>query len=82
MFQIGFLEIIFILVVGLFVIGPSRLPTVIKFVVKIYNRIQKQVSKFKSDLEAEIGTEEIKKDVFNEMRMEELDLNGDKNQSD
>lgn len=82
MFQIGFLEIIFILVVGLFVIGPSRLPTVIKFVVKIYNRIQKQVSKFKSDLEAEIGTEEIKKDVFNEMRMEELDLNGDKNKSD
>jgi sec-independent protein translocase protein TatB len=82
LFQIGFLEIIFILVVGLFVIGPSRLPTVIKFVVKIYNRIQKQVSKFKSDLEAEIGTEEIKKDVFNEMRMEELDLNGDKNQSD
>jgi sec-independent protein translocase protein TatB len=82
LFQIGFLEIIFILVVGLFVIGPSRLPTVIKFVVKIYNRIQKQVSKFKSDLEAEIGTEEIKKDVFNEMRMEELDLNGDKNKSD
>ena len=82
MFQIGFLEIIFILVVGLFVIGSSRLPTVIKFVVKIYKRIQKQVSKFKSDLEAEIGTEEIKKDVFNEMRMEELDLNGDKNKSD
>ena len=82
MFQIGFLEIIFILVVGLFVIGPSRLPTVIKFVDKIYKRIQKQVSKFKSDLEAEIGTEEIKKDVFNEMRMEELDLNGDKNKSD
>ena len=82
MFQIGFLEIIFILIVGLFVIGPSRLPTVIKFVVKIYKRIQKQVSKFKSDLEAEIGTEEIKKDVFNEMRMEELDLNGGKNKSD
>tara|TARA_X000001036_G_scaffold170423_2_gene161229 strand:- start:766 stop:1014 length:249 start_codon:yes stop_codon:yes gene_type:complete len=82
LFQIGFLEIIFILVVGLFVIGPSRLPTVIKFVIKIYKRIQKQVSKFKNDLEAEIGTEEIKKDVFNEMRMEELDLNGDKNKSD
>ena len=82
MFQIGFLEIIFILVVGLFVIGPTRLPAVIKFVFKIYNRIQKQVSKFKNDLEADIGTDEIKKDVFNEMRMEELDLNGDKNKSD
>lgn len=82
MFQIGFLEIIFILVVGFFVIGPTRLPAVIKFVIKIYKRIQKQVSKFKNDLEADIGTDEIKKDVFNEMRMEELDLNGDKNKSD
>ena len=82
MFQIGFLEIIFILVVGLFVIGQKRLPVVIKFVIKIYKRIQKQVSKFKNDLEADIGTDEIKKDVFNEMRMEQLDLNGDKNKSD
>lgn len=82
MFQIGFLEIIFILVVGLFVIGPTRLPAVIKFVIKIYKKIQKQVSKFKNDLETDIGTDEIKKDVFNEMRMEELDLNGDKNKSD
>ena len=80
--ELGFLEIIFILVVGLFVIGPTRLPAVIKFVIKIYKRIQKQVSKFKNDLEADIGTDEIKKDVFNEMRMEELDLNGDKNKSD
>jgi len=82
LFQIGFLEIVFVLVVGLFIVGPSRLPTVIKFLVKIYKKIQKQVSEFKNDLEAEIGTEEIKKDVFNEMRMEELDLSGDKNKSD
>ena len=82
MFQIGFLEIVFVLVVGLFIIGPSRLPTVIKFLIKIYKKIQKQVSEFKNDLEAEIGTEELKKDVFNEMRMEELDLSGDKNKSD
>ena len=36
--------------------------------------LQKQISNLKSDLEEDIGTEEIKKDVFNEMRMEELDL--------
>ena len=82
MFQIGFLEIVFVLVVGLFIVGPSRLPTVIKFLIKIYKKIQKQVSEFKNDLAAEIGTEELKKDVFNEMRMEELDLSGDKNKSD
>lgn len=76
MFQIGFLEIVLLLVVGLFVIGPSRLPEVVKAVIKIYKKIQKQLSNFQNDLESEIGAEEIKKDVFNEMRMEELDLSG------
>lgn len=76
MFQIGFLEIVLLLVVGLFVIGPSRLPEVVKALIKIYKKIQKQLSNFQNDLESEIGAEEIKKDVFNEMRMEELDLSG------
>lgn len=82
MFQIGFLEIVLLLVVGLFVIGPSRLPEVVKAVIKIYKKIQKQLSNFQNDLESEIGAEEIKKDVFNEMRMEELDLSGREKKDD
>ena len=76
MFQIGFLEITLILILGLIIIGPSRLPQVIKTCLKFYKKIQNQISGFKNDIESEIGTEEIKKDVFNEMRMEELDLSG------
>lgn len=76
MFQVGFLEILLILVVGLFIVGPTRLPDVMKFVVKVYKKIQLSVANFKNDLESEIGTDEIKKDVFNEMRMEELNLSG------
>jgi|TARA_B110000444_G_C18803504_1_gene578692 sec-independent protein translocase protein TatB len=74
LFQIGFLEIAIILILGLIVIGPRRLPELIKAWLKLYKKIQKQISNFKNDLEEDIGTEEIKKDVFNEMRMEELDL--------
>jgi sec-independent protein translocase protein TatB len=74
LFQIGFLEIAIILILGLIVIGPRRLPELIKAWLKLYKKIQKQISTFKNDLEEDIGTEEIKKDVFNEMRMEELDL--------
>ena len=74
MFQIGFLEIAIILILGLIVIGPRRLPELIKAWLKLYKKIQQQISNFKNDLEEDIGTEEIKKDVFNEMRMEELDL--------
>ena len=78
MFQVGFLEIALILILGLIIIGPSRLPQVIKTCLKFYKKIQNQISGFKNDIESEIGTEEIKKDVFNEMRMEELDLSGKK----
>ena len=82
MFQVGFLEIAIILILGLIVIGPQRLPDVVKTVLKFYKKVQKQISNLKNDLEEDIGTEEIKKDVFNEMRMEELDLfdKSDKNE--
>ena len=82
MFQVGFLEIAIILILGLIVIGPKRLPDLIKTILKFYKKVQKQISNLKNDLEEEIGTEEIKKDVFNEMRMEELDLfdKSDKNE--
>ena len=82
MFQVGFLEIAIILILGLLIIGPQRLPDVVKIVLNFYKKVQKQISNLKSDLEEDIGTEEIKKDVFNEMRMEELDLfdKSDKNE--
>ncbi|MDA9867257.1 Sec-independent protein translocase protein TatB [Gammaproteobacteria bacterium] len=73
MFQIGFLEITIILVLGLIIIGPSRLPEVIKSWLKFYRKFQNHLSKFKNDLEKDIGADELKKDVFNEMRMEELE---------
>ena len=82
MFQVGFLEIAIILILGLLIIGPKRLPDLIKTILKFYKKVQKQISSLKNDLEEDIGTEEIKKDVFNEMRMEELDLfdKSDKNE--
>ncbi|MDA7778522.1 Sec-independent protein translocase protein TatB [Gammaproteobacteria bacterium] len=82
MFQVGFLEIAIILILGLIIIGPKRLPDLIKTILKFYKKVQKQISNLKNDLEEDIGTEEIKKDVFNEMRMEELDLfdKSDKNE--
>ena len=73
MFQIGFLEILIILVLGLIIIGPKRLPVVVKNVLKFYKRVQNKFYSFKKDLDEEIGTEEINKDVFNELRMEELE---------
>ena len=79
MFQIGFLEILIILILGLVIIGPTRLPAVIKIVLKFYKRIENKLSSFKKDIEQDVGTDELKKDVFNELRLEELEKNEDLN---
>jgi|TARA_X000000368_G_scaffold414099_1_gene403347 sec-independent protein translocase protein TatB len=73
LFQIGFLEILIILIFGLLIIGPRRLPVVIKTTIKIYKKIENKFNAFKKDIEEDIGADEIKKDVFNELRMEELE---------
>ena len=85
MFQIGFFEILLILSLGLIIIGPKQLPVVIKFVLKQYKKLQNTISSFKDDIEQEIDTKEIKQDIYNELRMEELEqseLFVDKKQDD
>ena len=79
MFQIGFLEILIIFILGLIIIGPERLPEVIKTFLKLYKRIEKKFINFKKDIEDDIGSNELKKDVFNELRMEELESSKEKN---
>ncbi len=77
MFQIGFLEILIIFILGLVIIGPKRLPEVLKILIKFYKRIENKLNTFKKDFEEDIGADELKKDVFNELRMEELENNKD-----
>ncbi len=79
MFQIGFLEILIIFILGLIIIGPERLPEVIKTFLKLYKRIEKKFINFKKDIEDDIGSNELKKDVFNELRMEELESSKEEN---
>ena len=68
MFQIGFLEILIIFIFGLIIIGPKRLPEVTKTIIKFYKRIENKFVGFKKDIEDDIGADELKKDVFNELR--------------
>ena len=73
MFQIGFLEILIILILGLIIIGPKRLPDVVKALIKFYKKMENKLISFKKDIEEDIGADELKKDVFNELRMKELE---------
>ena len=64
-----------IFIFGLIIIGPKRLPEVTKTIIKFYKRIENKFVGFKKDIEDDIGADELKKDVFNELRLEELEKN-------
>ncbi len=72
MLQIGFLEILIILLVGIMVIGPEQLPGFIKSSMKAFTRLQNKFFEFRSSIEKDIGAEDLKQDIFNELKMEEL----------
>ena len=72
MFQIGLLEILIILLVGILVIGPEQLPDFVKSSVKSFTKLQSKLFEFRASVERDIGAEDLKQDIFNELKMEEL----------
>ena len=74
MFQIGFPELLTLLVLTLLLVGPKRLPEVTKFFIQIWSKLRSQYEKISNEINNEIGTEEIKKDIFNDMKLQELEL--------
>ena len=77
MLQIGFLEILIILIVGIVVIGPDKLPEFIKFLIKTFTRLQNKFFEFRTSVERDIGAEDLRQDIFNELKMEEFEKEDD-----
>ena len=81
MFQIGFPELLTLLVLTLLLVGPKRLPEVTKLFIQMGSKLRSQYEKISNEINNEIGTEEIKKDIFNDMKLQELEL-GNKESED
>lgn len=69
MFDIGFWEILIILVVALLVVGPDRLPGLAREVGTWVRKIRGFVTSVRSDIEQEFQTEELRK-LLNEQNKE------------
>jgi sec-independent protein translocase protein TatB len=69
MFDIGFWEILVILVVALLVVGPDRLPGLAREVGLWVRKVRSFVSSVRSDIEQEFQTEELRK-LLNEQNKE------------
>jgi len=61
MFDIGFMELMVVGVLGLLVLGPERLPKAARTLGLIVGRVRRSVSNFQEDLERQARTEELKK---------------------
>lgn len=72
MFDIGFAELVVIAIIGLLVLGPERLPHAIKTVMLWVGRLKRGFAAMKSEIEQEIGTDDIRRQLHNESIMQDL----------
>ncbi len=60
MFEIGFSELVMILVVALVVVGPERLPKVARTLGLLWGRAQRYVNGVKADIERDMAMDELR----------------------
>lgn len=61
MFDVGFTELFLLLVVGLIVLGPERLPKVARTIGLMVGRARAMYTNVRSDIERELELEELKR---------------------
>ena len=72
MFEIGFPELLVIAAITLVVVGPEKIPQVIKTVSIFLRRLRLYFENIKQEIEKEIDTDEIRAQIHNENIMESL----------
>ena len=76
MFDIGFMEMLVVAIIALLVLGPERLPGAIRTVSLTVGRIKRGFSEVRSQVEREIGADEIRQQLHNERILAELEKQG------
>ena len=82
MFDIGILELFLVLVIGLVVLGPERLPEVVKSVTRSMKWIKKTITSTKEEVSKNIGLDEIYQDLRNEEILKKSETDGLQNKEE
>tara|TARA_X000000368_G_scaffold247490_2_gene195449 strand:- start:4402 stop:4650 length:249 start_codon:yes stop_codon:yes gene_type:complete len=82
MFDIGILELFLILLIGLVVLGPERLPEVVKSVTRSMKWIKKTITSTKEEVSKNIGLDEIYQDLRNEEILKKSETDGHQNKKE
>ena len=75
MFDIGFSELLIVAILGLIILGPERLPVAIKTCGLWLGRFKQQYRNIRTEVEREIGADEIRQQLHNEEIMQSLKKN-------
>ncbi|MDC0072204.1 Sec-independent protein translocase protein TatB [Gammaproteobacteria bacterium] len=82
MFDIGILELFLVLLIGLVVLGPERLPEVVKSVTRSMKWIKKTITSTKEEVSKNIGLDEIYQDLRNEEILKKSETDGHQNKKE
>jgi sec-independent protein translocase protein TatB len=72
MFDISFPELMLVAIVGLVVIGPDRLPEMLRTLGLWFGRMRRSFMSVKNEIEREIGMDDVRRQLHNEAVMEEM----------
>ena len=72
MFDIGFPELMIVAVVMLLVLGPERLPETLRMLGLWLGRLRRSFNAVKTEIEREVGMDDIKRQLHNEAIMDEM----------
>jgi sec-independent protein translocase protein TatB len=70
--DIGFLEFLLVMIVGLLVLGPERMPEVTRKFIYWWGRAKRTINDTRAEIEREIGAEDIRRQLHNESIMKSL----------
>ncbi len=77
MFDIGFSEIMVVAMISLVIMGPERLPETVRTITLWLGRLRQFISSARSELEGEVGVDEIRRQLRNEKIMRDLEKTKD-----
>jgi sec-independent protein translocase protein TatB len=77
MFDIEFSELLIIAVLTLIVMGPERLPETVRTITLWFGRLRQFLSAARTEIEDEVGVEEIRRQLHNEQIMRDLEKTKD-----
>ena len=74
MFDIGIPELLLLSVVTLIFVGPKQLPEAVRTLAYWIGRLKRGLAEVRQEIEAELGTDEIRQDLHNANVMQDLRL--------